>query len=137
MAVDRLASHQLCTAGPITTDRSSPPVTTAQSQREHRANRYIHRPHRPRTLSRIGMVQDEVTVCRYSLRESTPFREANGDFALNLKFSTARIHQVRVARTLNPLAQKGRSATSPDLVLTSACRLHNRKIESAISQYCH
>jgi hypothetical protein len=82
-----------------------------------------------------GMVQYEVTVCRHSsLRESASFREANGDFALNLKFSTAQRHRMRAARTLHPSAQNGRSATSPDLVSTSACRPDNRNFGFAISQ---
>jgi hypothetical protein len=63
-----------------------------------------------------------------------PYREANGDFALNLEFSTARRHRVRAAHTLRPSAQKRRSATTPDLVSTSACRLNNRNFAFAISQ---
>ena len=54
MAVDRPATHHPCTAGPIARpDRSSRPVATAQSQRQRCANRYIHRPGRPQTMSRI------------------------------------------------------------------------------------
>jgi hypothetical protein len=43
-------------------------------------------------------------------------------------------HRVRAARTLHPRAQKGRSATSPDLVSTSACRPDNRNFGFAVSQ---
>jgi hypothetical protein len=45
-------------------------------------------------------------VCRHSsLRESAPFRGEYGDFALNLKFSTARSHRVRATHTLRSSAQ--------------------------------
>jgi hypothetical protein len=74
------------------------------------------------------MIQDEVTVCRQLVasRKRTLFNERKATLCLTWSRRRLERHRVRAARTLRLSAQKGRSATSPDLISISACRPDNR-----------
>ena len=74
----------------------------------------------------MGSTPAQGSACLLLSRETRSF----GD-------NSERSTRAKLSRALNPRYRKHRSATSPDVVFTSACRPHNRIFRFAINQNCH